>query len=88
MAEAMAVAIIQHTKINSKSIHVASKSGKTLDTFRSMGCVTTKRFYDIFGKFDCDIIIMALQGYAIRECYKMGGSRPMALTTNYIPNQR
>lgn len=48
----------------------------------------TKRNYDIFARLDCDIVFLAFHGYVIRSLYKTGGTRPLSLTTNYIPNQR
>lgn len=75
-------------RINPKQIFVASKSGKNHDHYKRLGCYTTKRSYDIFGRMDCDMVFLAVHGYVIRQCYKAGGSRPLALTTNFIPNQR
>lgn len=75
-------------RINPKQIFVASKSGKNHDNYKRLGCYVTKRSYDIFGRMDCDIVFLAVHGYVIRQCYKSGGIRPLALTTNFIPNQR
>lgn len=67
---------------------MATKSGRSHDMFKQMGVVCTKRSYDIFGKLDCDIVFLAFHGWVIRNCFKKGGTRPMALTTNYIPRAR
>ena len=48
----------------------------------------TKRNYDIFGRYDCDIIFLCFHGNVIRNLHKMGGTRPHPLTVNYIPNMR
>lgn len=53
-----------------------------------MGVNVTKRNYDIFGRYDCDVIFLAFHGYVVKQLYKHGGTRPLALTTNFIPNQR
>ncbi|OTF82579.1 pyrroline-5-carboxylate reductase-like protein [Euroglyphus maynei] len=75
-------------RINPKQIFVASKSGKNHENYKRLGCFVTKRSYDIFGRNDCDMVFLAVHGYVIRQCYKSGGIRPLALTTNFIPNQR
>ncbi|KAI2799271.1 hypothetical protein BLOT_014432 [Blomia tropicalis] len=88
MAEIIVRGLLYHTKVNPQCIYISSKSGKTFDRFNQMGVITTTRPYDIFGKFDCDVVFIAVHGYVIRDCYRLGGTRPLALTTNYIPNQR
>lgn len=75
-------------EIEAKRIHVAAPSSKNLERFKALGCRVTKRNYDIFGRYDCDIIFLAFHGYVIKHCYKLGGARPACLTTNYIPHQR
>src|SRR5699024_1413391 len=52
------------------------------------GIRTTKRNIDIFGRYDCDVVFLAVNGNVIRNLYKLGGTRPAPLTTNYIPNMR
>lgn len=69
-------------------IHVAAPSSKNLERFKALGCRVTKRNYDIFGRYDCDIVFLCFHGYVIKHCYKLGGARPHPLTTNYIPHQR
>lgn len=88
MTDAIVKGLIGHTKIESKRIFIASKSGKNHDSFKSRGCHVTKRNYDIFAKMDCDVVFLAFHGWVIRQLYAVGGSRPMSLTTNFIPNQR
>lgn len=88
MADAIVKGLIGHTKVESKRIFIASKSGKNHDSFKQRGCHVTKRNYDIFAKMDCDVVFLAFHGWVIRQLYAVGGSRPMSLTTNFIPNQR
>lgn len=88
MADALVQGLIHYAKIHADRIHVASPSAKNLDTFKNYGCRVTKRNYDIFGRYDCDIIFLAFHGHVIKNCYKLGGARPHPLTTNYIPHQR
>ena len=72
-----------------KQIFVAAKTNRNLDYFKSEYKVTTStRMYDIFGYFDCDLIFLCIHGFVVRACYKNGGIRPMALATNYIPNNK
>ena len=66
---------------------MAAKTNRNLDYFQTeFGLVTTTRMYDIFGHFNCDMIFFCIHGYVVRACFKNGGTRPMALATNYIPN--
>ena len=89
LAEAIVKGLVQQkAKIEPSRIVVSSKSGRTLDHFKQEGCVVTKRSYDLFAKLDCDVVFIAVHGFVIRELHNMGGTRPLALTTNYIPNQR
>lgn len=76
-------------KISPSRIYVAAPSSKGLERFKALGCRVTKRNYDIFGRYDCDIVFLAFHGYVIKHCYKLGGlNRPHPLCTNYIPHQR
>lgn len=75
-------------KIEASKIHVAAPSTKSLEKLKAMGCRVTKRNYDIFGRYDCDIIFLCFHGHVIKHCYKLGGARPHPITTNYIPHQR
>jgi pyrroline-5-carboxylate reductase len=88
MADALVQGMIHYAKISPKRIHVAAPSTKNLETFKNYGCHVTKRNYDIFGRYDCDIIFLAFHGNVIKNCYKLGGSRPHPITTNYIPHLR
>lgn len=88
MTEAIVKGLIHHSKVEPGRINVSSPSGRTHDHFKQLGCTVTKRAYDIFAKLDCDVIFIAFHGFVIRQLYKTGGTRPLALTTNYIPNQR
>ncbi|KAH9427063.1 pyrroline-5-carboxylate reductase 3-like [Dermatophagoides pteronyssinus] len=88
MTEMIIKGLLEYAGITAKQIFVASKSGKNHDHYKQLGCSVTKRSYDIFGKMDCDVVFLAIHGYVIRQCYQHGGIRPLALTTNFIPNQR
>ena len=88
MADALVQGLIHYGKIQAGKIHVAAPSTKNLETFKNYGCRVTKRNYDIFGRYDCDIIFLCFHGHVIKNCYKLGGARPHPLTTNYIPHQR
>ncbi|XP_046909974.2 pyrroline-5-carboxylate reductase 3 isoform X1 [Dermatophagoides farinae] len=88
MTEMIVKGLIEHSSVPAKQIYIASKTGKNHDHFKQLGCTVTKRNYDIFGKMDCDVVFLCIHGNAIRQCYAHGGLRPMALTTNFIPNQR
>uniref|UniRef100_A0A6G1SR09 Pyrroline-5-carboxylate reductase 3 n=1 Tax=Aceria tosichella TaxID=561515 RepID=A0A6G1SR09_9ACAR len=88
MADALVQGLIHYAKIQANRIHVAAPSAKNLETFKSYGCRVSKRNYDIFGRYDCDIIFLCFHGNVIKNCYKLGGSRPHPITTNYIPHLR
>lgn len=88
LTEAIVKGLVQYSKIQPNRIFVTSKSGRTLDQFKQTGCVVTKRSYDLFAKLDCHVVFIVVHGHVIRELFKAGGTRPLALTTNYIPNQR
>lgn len=88
MADALVQGLIHYVKIQPNRIHLAAPSAKNLEHFKNYGCRVTKRNYDIFGRYDCDIIFLCFHGYVIKHCYKLGGSKPHPLTTNYIPHQR
>ena len=51
------------------------------------GYTTSTRSYDIFARYDCDIIFLCMHGYVVKNCFKMGGTRPAPFTTNYIPTK-
>jgi len=88
LSEAIVKGLVNYSKVQASRICVTSKSGRTLDSFKQLGCVITKRSYDLFAKLDCDVVFVAVHGHVIRDLFKAGGTRPLALTTNYIPNQK
>lgn len=67
---------------------MAAPSSRGLERFKALGCRVTKRNYDIFGRYDCDIVFLCFHGHVVKHCYKLGGARPHPITTNYIPHQR
>lgn len=87
MTESTINGLIHYAKISPDRIHVAAPTTKNLERFKALGCHVTKRNYDIFGRYNCDIIFLAFHGYVIKHCFKLGGARPHPLTTNYIPHQ-
>ncbi|KAH9404931.1 hypothetical protein TYRP_000765 [Tyrophagus putrescentiae] len=69
-------------------LFVAAKSERNLGHFSAhQNITTTRRPYDLFGRFDCDLVFLAVHGHAVRACYKGGGTRPSALFVNYLPKQ-
>src|SRR5699024_1698182 len=88
MAESIVKGLLKTEKVKPKQIFVAAKTTKNLDAFKVQGIATSTRSYDIFGKFDCDVIFMAVHGFVERNCFKLGGTRPLALTTNFIPSRK
>lgn len=88
VADAIARGLITYAKVDPTRIHVASKTTKNLEAFKQKGCHITKRSYDIFGKYDCDVVFLCFHGNVIKQCYKAGGSRPHPFTTNFIPNMK
>ena len=88
LAESIINGLVVYGKVDPKRIHVAAPSANNTDRMKGtyQGLKVTKRNLDIFGKFDCDIIFLAVNGSVIRNLYKLGGTRPAPLTTNYIPN--
>lgn len=89
VAESIINGLVVYNKIDPKRIFVSAPSVNNTDRLRQTysGLKTTKRNLDIFAKFDCDIIFIAVNGNVIRNLYKLGGIRPAPLTTNYIPNR-
>jgi len=88
MAMAIIQGLIKYAKVDPKKIHVSAKTTKNLEAMKGIGCHITKRNYDIFAKYDCDVVFLCFHGSVIKQCYKTGGSRPHPLTTNYIPNMK
>lgn len=90
MTEALICGLVNYGKLPIKHFYVAAPSQHNSEPLKAKypGLNVTKRNLDIFGKFDCDIIILAVNGNVIRNLYKLGGMRPAPLTTNYIPNMK
>lgn len=88
IADALVQGFINYAKIKADNIHVAAPSAKNLENFKNYGCHITRRNIDIFGRYDCDIIFVAVHGSVVKRCFKTGGTRPAALCTNYIPYMR
>jgi len=88
MTESLINGLINFTKIEPSRIFVAAPTDKNAHKFAAMGIKTTKRNIDIFARFDCDVVFLAVHGSVISQCYKAGGARPHPLTVNFIPNMR
>ena len=90
ISESIINGLVVYGKVDPKRIFVAAPSNNNTDKLKQnyQGLKVTKRNLDIFGKHDCDIIFLAVNGNVIRNLYKLGGSRPAPLTTNYIPNMK
>ncbi|OTF74500.1 hypothetical protein BLA29_000776 [Euroglyphus maynei] len=82
--------ISQRGQVDPKRIYVSAPTTINTDSLKITypGIHTSKRNIDIFGRFDCDIVFICCPPNVIRSLYKIGGSRPAALTTNFIPNMR
>jgi pyrroline-5-carboxylate reductase len=88
IADSIIRGLMTYAKIDANRIFVAAKSTRNLEALKEKGCHVTKRNYDIFAKYDCDIVFLCFHGSVIKQCYKIGGSRPHPFTTNFIPNQK
>lgn len=90
ISQALINGFVVYGKIEPKRIYVTAPSQSNTDTMKAAhkGLKTSKRNIDVFGRFDCDIIFLCVPPNVIRNLYKMGGTKPAALTTNYIPNMR
>lgn len=90
IAESIINGLTSYAKIPAGNLHVAATSVRNLERLKQKygGLHATKRNIDIFARYDCDIVFICVQGSAIKNCYKLGGTRPAPLTTNYIPNMR
>lgn len=82
--------VSQRGQVDPKRIYVSAPTTINTDSFKVTypGIHISKRNIDIFGRFDCDIVFICCPPNVIRNLYKIGGSRPAALTTNFIPNMR
>ena len=76
VADAIVRGLMQYAKVDPKRIHVSAKTTKNLEAFKQKGCHITKRNYDIFAKYDCDVVFLCFHGNVIKQCYKAGGSDP------------
>ncbi|XP_027204416.1 pyrroline-5-carboxylate reductase 3-like [Dermatophagoides pteronyssinus] len=90
MAQAIIQGLVKYGRVDAQRIHVAAPSNTNVEHLKEeyKGIKTSKRNIDIFGRFDCDIIFICVNPHVIRNLYRIGGSQPAALTTNYIPNMR
>lgn len=97
LASAIITGLVVHPRdnpnekpIDPKRIYVSAPTTINTDQLKITfpGIRITKRNIDIFGRFDCDIVFICVPPTVIRNLYKIGGTRPAALTTNYIPNMR
>lgn len=90
VVESIISGLVVYGRIDPKRMFVSAPSTNNTDRLKQAypGLKTTKRNLDIFGKFDCEIIFLAVNGSVIRNLYILGGSRPAALTTNFIPNMK
>ena len=77
-------------QVDPKRIYISSPTTTNTETMKILypAIHTSKRNIDIFGRFDCDIVFICCPPNVIHSLYKIGGTRPAALTTNYIPNMR
>ena len=97
LASAIITGLIVHPRDNPnerpvepKRIYVTAPTTVNTDQLKITfpGIRVSKRNIDIFGRFDCDIVFICVPPSVIKNLYKIGGTRPAALTTNYIPNMR
>ena len=88
MTDAIVRGLMHVAKIDPKQIYVSAKTDRNLEIFQNRGITVTKRSYDIFGQYDCDIVFLCVHGNVVKGCFKLGGTRPFAFTINYIPNQK
>lgn len=90
ITESLLNGLINYGKVEASRMHVAAPTTKNLERLKQLyaGLHITKRNLDIFAKYNCDIVFIAVHGSVIRNLYKQGGSRPFPLTTNFIPNMK
>ena len=88
MTDSIVAGLLKAGKVKAKQIYVAARTGKNLDTFKTAGASVTTRSYDLFGRFDCDVVFLCVHGHVVCSCFKMGGTRPSPITTNYILTHR
>lgn len=88
MTESIVTGLVNCAKIDPNRIAIAAPTNNNTDRLKIQfnGLKVTKRNLDIFGKYESDIVFVAVNGNVIRHLYKLGGVRPAPLCTNYIPN--
>jgi pyrroline-5-carboxylate reductase len=87
LTETLIQRLITYGKVEASRLHVSAPSTKNLERLKHQfsGLHVSKRNIDIFGKYDCDIVFVAVHGSVIKNCYKHEGQRPAPLTTDFIP---
>lgn len=90
LASSIVQGLVVYGKIEPKRILVAAPSPTNTEVLKQTynGLKTSKRNIDAFGRFDSDIVFICVNGNVIRNLYKIGGTRPAPLTTNFIPNMK
>lgn len=90
ITESLLNGLINYGKVEASRLYVAAPTTKNLERLKQQysGLHVSKRNLDIFAKYACDIVFIAVHGSVIRNLYKQGGSRPFPLATNYIPNMK
>lgn len=88
MTESIVCGLVNHAKIDPSRMAISAPTTNNTDRLKTQfkGLMVTKRNLDIFGKYESDIVFIAVNGNVIRHLYKLGGVRPAPLCTNYIPN--
>lgn len=88
MTESIVMGLVNHAKVDASRMAVSAPTANNTDRLKAQfsGLKVTKRNLDIFGKYESDIVFIAVNGNVIRHLYKLGGVRPAPLCTNYIPN--
>ncbi|XP_015785492.1 pyrroline-5-carboxylate reductase 3-like [Tetranychus urticae] len=84
MTESLVNGFIDYGKVDKKRIFISAPTEKNSIRFKEKGCNITKRNYDIFGKFDCDVIFICCPGSVVLDCLR-DPKRPHPLCTNFIP---
>lgn len=87
MVQSLVTGLTEYGKVDKGRLFVAAPTSKNLTHFKEKGIHTTTRNYDIFGKYDCDVIFIACPGSAIMSCLT-DPKRPHPLCTNFIPLTR
>jgi pyrroline-5-carboxylate reductase len=90
LTESLLNGLTKYGKVEASRLHVSAPTTKNLERLKQLysGLHITKRNLDVFAKYKCDIVFIAVHGSVIQALYKQGGSRPFPLCTNFIPNLR